>query len=126
MIVPKQTVYCQGDSVKTTLNFCATDARVSRPKRHSLAGNWLQRVGHAAWACAILLSSAAHSQSGYPTKPIRIIVPFGAGSGLDVTARGLAQQMTTQMGVGVIVENREGASGVVGTTAAKSAANSTV
>ena len=58
----------------------------------------------------------------YPNKPVRIIVPFGAGSGSDVGVRLLAEYMTKNSGQNFLVENRPGASGNIGMAAgAKSA-----
>jgi tripartite-type tricarboxylate transporter receptor subunit TctC len=51
----------------------------------------------------------------YPTKPVRMVVPFAAGGGLDLTARILAQRLTERFGHTVFVENRTGASGIIGT-----------
>lgn len=57
-----------------------------------------------------------HAQE-YPTKPIRLIVPFVAGGNLDVVTRPLAQKLTQSFGQQVIVDNRPGASGIIGTQA---------
>jgi tripartite-type tricarboxylate transporter receptor subunit TctC len=69
-------------------------------------------------ALALWASAAAWSQSTesprYPTRPIRIIVPFGAGGPSDLVARTVAQKMSESMGQQVITENRGGANGVVG------------
>ncbi len=51
----------------------------------------------------------------YPVKPVRLVVPFPAGGGVDVTARILAQRLTERVGQSFIVENRGGASGMIGT-----------
>jgi tripartite-type tricarboxylate transporter receptor subunit TctC len=60
----------------------------------------------------------------YPAKAVRLVVPFPAGGGIDVTARILAQQLTTRTGQSFIVENRAGAAGIIGTEfVAKSAAD---
>src|ERR1700676_2997310 len=58
----------------------------------------------------------------YPTKPIRIIIPFGAGGPADVAARLLGNVLQEKFGQAIVVENRTGAGGVIGTVeAAKSA-----
>ena len=65
--------------------------------------------------------SAALAQSGdtarYPTRPVRIVVPFGAGGPSDLLARTVAQKMSESLGQQVIIENRGGANGVVGVEA---------
>jgi len=63
-----------------------------------------------------------HAADEFPSKPVRMIIPFGASSGLDPVGRALADRMSAQMGQSVIVENREGAGGVVGVRAGASAA----
>jgi len=61
---------------------------------------------------AVAASAAAQS---YPSKPVRIVVPFAPGGGVDVTARILAQQLTERTKQSFVVENRTGASGIIGT-----------
>jgi tripartite-type tricarboxylate transporter receptor subunit TctC len=63
-----------------------------------------------------LLSTTAFAQD-YPTKPIRIIVPLSAGAGADIAARIIAQRMNEHWKLPVIVENRPGAGGQIGTSA---------
>ena len=58
--------------------------------------------------------TVAHAQA-YPVKPIRIIVGFAPGGGTDVTARAIAQHLSDRLGQRVVVDNRPGADGVVGT-----------
>jgi tripartite-type tricarboxylate transporter receptor subunit TctC len=72
-------------------------------------------------ASAALTATAAQAQT-YPDKAIHIIVPFTAGSATDVVARALAQAMSKNLGQPVIVENKTGAGGTIGTAqVAKSA-----
>ncbi|MGN6580467.1 MAG: tripartite tricarboxylate transporter substrate binding protein [Bordetella sp.] len=67
-------------------------------------------------ACAIAVSPfAARAANSYPDKPIHIIVPFSAGGIVDSVARIVGQKLSEKYGQPVIVENRTGAGGVVGT-----------
>jgi tripartite-type tricarboxylate transporter receptor subunit TctC len=63
---------------------------------------------------AALLCSAASWAQDYPAKPIRIVVPFAAGGGTDLIARTLSQKMNETWGQPVVVENRPGGTGAVG------------
>ena len=73
---------------------------------------------------ALLLSphAAAQGAADYPAKPVRIIVPLSAGGNVDLIARALAEQLTAAMGQPFLVENRPGASSLVGTQAVAKAA----
>ena len=66
-------------------------------------------------ATAATLASPALGQGTWPTRPLRIVVPFGGGGGTDVTTRILAPRLQEILGQPVVVENRAGAGGVVGT-----------
>jgi len=69
----------------------------------------------------LIVAAGAHAQN-YPTKPIRIIVPFGAGGPADIYARYLANQMQQPLGQSFVVDNRPGAGSIIGTdVVAKSA-----
>jgi tripartite-type tricarboxylate transporter receptor subunit TctC len=69
----------------------------------------------AAAATASLLPAIGHAQSGYPAKPIRLIVPFTVGGVTDASARLAADLMGKRLGQPINVENRPGASGNIGT-----------
>ena len=69
-----------------------------------------------ALAALCFLFSAANAQT-YPSKPVRLLVGFGAGGPTDVIARYIAQDMTASMGQSVIVENRPGANAIIATEA---------
>ena len=73
-----------------------------------------------ALACLAPLLLAA--QTAYPNKPIRVIVPFAAGSTTDIIARAIADKMGASMGQTLIIDNRGGASGTIGQAAVASAA----
>jgi len=62
----------------------------------------------------LLLFAHAFAQS-YPAKTIRIVVPYPAGGGVDIAGRAIAQQLAAALGVSVIVDNRPGAGGTIGT-----------
>jgi tripartite-type tricarboxylate transporter receptor subunit TctC len=74
----------------------------------------------------VLLSLAvampAGGQTPYPNRPIKIIVPYTPGTGIDILARLIGQKLSEKFGVAVVVDNRPGASGNIGTEAASKAA----
>lgn len=73
-------------------------------------------------ALAMAAPLAASAQGAYPTKPIRVIVPFPAGSTTDIIARAISDKMGQSMGQQLVVENRGGASGTIGQAAVAQAA----
>jgi tripartite-type tricarboxylate transporter receptor subunit TctC len=69
--------------------------------------------------CAVALAAAGSmaSAQGYPTRPVRLLVPFAAGGVADITARVLAQKMSETMGQQMLVENRPSAGGILASEA---------
>ena len=72
-------------------------------------------------ALVVLALCAGTAQAQYPNRPIRIIVPFTPGTGIDILARVFAQKLQERTKNPVVVENRPGASGNIGTEAAAKA-----
>jgi tripartite-type tricarboxylate transporter receptor subunit TctC len=89
----------------------AMSAQVGIPRRRVSA--WLA----AAAVLPFLPTGRAAAQAGYPSRLVKIIVPWPAGAITDMTARLLANQWSTEFGQAVVVENKAGASGTVGHTA---------
>ena len=85
--------------------------------------SFTQSLISAAAGAALLSGFAATAQAeGLSNRPIRIVVPFGAGGVADVTARVVAQQLSTQLGQPVVIDNKPSAGGIVAAdTVAKSA-----
>jgi tripartite-type tricarboxylate transporter receptor subunit TctC len=73
-------------------------------------------------AIGALAPAAALAQAAYPNKPIRVIVPFAAGSTTDIIARAIADKMGQSMGQTLVIDNRGGASGTIGQAAVATAA----
>ena len=71
-------------------------------------------------ALASCLSAAALAQN-YPSQPVKILLPYGAGGVADITARVLAQKLSESMGQQVIIDNRPSAGQIVASEAAKKA-----
>jgi tripartite-type tricarboxylate transporter receptor subunit TctC len=72
------------------------------------------RFQHAGATLALIASAGATAQD-YPSKPVRIIVPFAPGGGTDMFARIIGQKLGESLGANFVVDNRLGAAGIVGT-----------
>jgi tripartite-type tricarboxylate transporter receptor subunit TctC len=68
----------------------------------------------------LLATALSHAQGidGYPSKPVRIIVPFAAGGAVDILSRAVGQKLSEQWGQQVVIDNRAGAGGNIGAEAA--------
>jgi len=73
-------------------------------------------------AIALLACASAAAQAPYPSRPIHFIVPYTPGTGIDILARAIGQKLSERLKIGVVVENRPGASGNIGTEAVTKAA----
>jgi tripartite-type tricarboxylate transporter receptor subunit TctC len=82
----------------------------------------LRSVLLAAAGFMVAFTTMAAAQSDYPNRPIRMIIPFPPGGSNDVVGRVIAQRLGERLGKQVIVDNRGGAGGVIGTEAASHAA----
>ena len=80
--------------------------------------NWLRSLGVA--AVVLVTWGGVHAQN-YPTKPVRLIVPFPAGGATDLFARTLSQKLGEKLGASLVVENRPGAGGTLGSDLAAKA-----
>ena len=76
------------------------------------------------WAAALFayVGSSTHAQGAYPNKPVRLIVPFAPGGSNDIVARIVGYKFAESFGQQVIIDNRGGASGIIGTDIAAKAA----
>ena len=71
----------------------------------------------AAGAAGLLADSRVAWAQAYPTRPVRLIVPFGPGGGTDIVARLIGQWLSERIGETFVIENRPGAGGNIGTEA---------
>lgn len=73
-------------------------------------------------AAALLMMTAAACAQQWPTRTIRVVVPLSAGSAVDITPRVVFEEVGNELGQSVVIENRTGASGTIGTRAVATAA----
>jgi len=82
------------------------------------------RVEQTLLCSALILGVAvshAQSETGYPSKPIRMIVPSAPGSGPDIMARAIGQKLTEALGQAIVIDDKPGAGGIIGSEAAAKA-----
>ncbi|MDZ7865296.1 tripartite tricarboxylate transporter substrate binding protein [Acidovorax sp.] len=72
-------------------------------------------------ACLMAVCAGAHAQSGWPDRPVRVIVPFPASGATDLVARVVAQRVAQDLGQQMVVDNRPGAGGTIGAAEAAKA-----
>ena len=84
---------------------------------------YLKTAVHAVAALSVVAGLAATpARAEYPERTIKIVVPFAAGGGTDIVARTLAQEISSDLGKSVIIENKPGAGTIVGTQAVATSA----
>lgn len=81
---------------------------------------WPAHCAHLIWpvaTCGLLafVQLTAAAQGAYPNRPVKLIVPFSAGSGTDILARLVAERLTKSLGQAFVVDNKQGADGIIGT-----------
>ena len=82
---------------------------------------WIRRMGLALGVASLLAPAPAGAQASYPDRPVRFIVPYPPGGGTDVIARIVQGRLQAALGQGIVIENRGGGGGSLGTDiAAKS------
>jgi tripartite-type tricarboxylate transporter receptor subunit TctC len=82
-----------------------------------MSGEWLR-----AGACAVLMCAGTAWAQQFPSKPVRIVIPFPPGGGVDIVARLIGPKLSEVYGQQVVVDNRVGAAGIIGTELAARAA----
>src|SRR5579864_4209912 len=106
-----------GACTHSTLRGCAfpegetPHSKIAIPQRRRAMHRFALRVAAALAAACLPLAAAAQQ---WPTKPIRAVVPFGAGSTIDVLGRIVLDPLSAALGQPIVVENRGGAGGSIG------------
>jgi tripartite-type tricarboxylate transporter receptor subunit TctC len=94
-----------------------------KPQLSNLGGHMFPKIKPVLFAlAACVMFAGGVARAAYPDRIIKIVVPFAPGGGTDVVARTLAQEMSKDLGVTVVVENKPGAGTIIGTQAVATAA----
>ena len=101
------------------MKFCMADG--SQRIRAALSPMAQMTLMLAAGFCAVAYAPVSGAQPAYPSKPIRLIIPFPAGGASDVVARMVGQPMSERLGQNILIDNRGGAAGNIGTEIAAKA-----
>ena len=111
--------WVEGGITKSVCQFIAPQFALQTQSARNLSvfpmsqGDMLRRVFFIVQV--LCLSGIATAADDYPSRPVRLIAPFTAGGGVDIVARLLAQKLTEKWGQQVVVDNRTGATGIIGT-----------
>ena len=65
--------------------------------------------------CTLYLGIGLAQAQTYPARPIRMVIPFPAGGSIDIVARSISQRWVAQLGQQIVIDNRAGAAGAIGT-----------
>src|SRR6201996_8542980 len=112
---PAGHVLCAGAMVQDATSSGITDAKTNKEKFGRTAlSRWFIA---AAMMAALLATGSASAQSGFPAKPVHVLVPYAAGGAVDILARTFGEAVSRQWGQSVVVDNRPGAGGVIASQA---------
>src|SRR6478736_8905373 len=80
------------------------------------------RIAHVSWVCILVFAAGIAIAAEYPEKTVTFVVPFAAGSATDTLARVAAQEITSETKQRIVVDDKPGASGIIGAQAVAKAA----
>src|SRR5438552_9597307 len=106
---------CSRRSWSTIRRGCSSSdgacAMADKRERYTPSRRFASFAGMAALAAALFLPQTTHAQN-YPSRPVRLILPFGAGGVADVTARLVTEKLGEKLGQRFVIENMAGAGGI--------------